>query len=233
MNRVARDVDKSQGIVREVNRRLRRKYKTPDLQNKNDPLDELIFIILSIQTGELAYIRTWNVLRATFPTWSSLLSTPAAFRQLERVIRPAGLSRQKARHILRLLKAIQAQYGTLSLDLLQEMLPSDAERALTRLPGVGIKTARCVQMFSLQQPVFPVDTHVLRIFRRLGLVPVSLDRKKAHDSVQALVPPRIRYTLHINCIAHGRQTCTPRQPRCDHCCLNALCPKLISTDRLQ
>ncbi len=173
------------------------------LGNQADPLDELIFIILTLKTDYRGFSQVWKSLKARFPTWNRILHAP--MRQLIAVLKPAGLSRQKGVRIKKILRRIGRERGVLSLDFLRDFSDADAEAYLKSFPGVGTKAARCVLMYSLGRSVFPVGSHILRIFKRLGLAARRLDRKKAHDPLQSLVPHNLRYSLHVNCIVHGRR----------------------------
>ncbi len=94
---------------------------------------------------------------------------------------------------------------------------------LLTLPGVGPKTAACVLGFGLGKPAFPVDTHVLRISRRLGLVPEKTNAEKTQKVLQSTTPPEIQMPLHVMMIRHGRNTCFSRKPRCEECPLKDSC----------
>jgi len=100
----------------------------------------------------------------------------------------------------------------------------EAEAYLTSLPGVGIKTAKCVLMYSLGREVLPVDTHVLRVATRLDLVNPDTTRSQAHRLLEAEIPPKDRYAFHVNALAHGRAVCKAREPDCPSCPLKAECP---------
>ena len=150
---------------------------------------------------------------------------------LEGVLRPGGLQSQRATYLQALLAAVLAdnrRRGTgpfgdgddLTLEYLHEMTDDEAEAFLVSLPGVGKKTARCVLAYALGRHAFAVDTHVARIFGRLGLIPQQA--KPAHDLYQVLVRPRARKRLHINLIHHGRSVCMSRA-RCDACVLVSFC----------
>ena len=88
---------------------------------------------------------------------------------------------------------------------------------------MGKKTAAIVLLFSCGVPVFPVDTHVYRLSKRLGMVPAKKNADNAHDIMDALVADNAKYRFHINMIEHGRIICHPRKPECGSCCLNAKC----------
>ena len=203
-------------------------YGTPeaDLGNKDDPLDEAIYIILSFQTDLARFSSTWSRLRTTYPTWGALDRAPA--HKIARVLREGGLQRQKARTIRRLLAEVKLVAGALSLDLVRAMSDVDAERLLTRLPGLSWKAARCVLLYSLRRDVSPVDGNTFRILKRTGVLSRGsvYRRRTLHDAVQAAVPAHRRRALHVNLVVHGQRTCFPRAPQCPRCPLLATCPRV-------
>ncbi|MFC1531508.1 endonuclease III domain-containing protein, partial [Gemmatimonadota bacterium] len=101
---------------------------------------------------------------------------------------------------------------------------------LTSFKGVGVKTAACVLCFSMGRDVIPVDTHVHRIALRLGLVPENANAIRTHEILNEIVPPELRYELHVLLIGHGRTVCTARRPRCDECAVSSLCPRVGTKD---
>ncbi len=207
------------GIV--IAEQLAREYGKSDLGNKADPLDELIYIALTRQTHEKNALRTWDALTTAYPTWDLLLEAPE--QEVAAVIADGGFSRQKARWIRQSLRLIKERRGELSLDFLEELDDSEAERFLCSLPGINIKSAKCVLMYSLERDVLPVDTHVRRVSERLGLLERGLTSKSAHERLEAVVTPRIRFAYHVGAIMHGRQVCTVARPRCGECVLKQLC----------
>lgn len=202
--------------------RLLPRYGLPELGNKQDPLDELIYICLAARTGYRQFERLYDELRLKFPSWEDVADADAA--DIEAAIREAGLARKRAVWIKALLNQIRLRVGRLSLDCLREMNDEEAEDFLCSLPGVGQKTARCVLMYSLHRDLFPVDTHARRILERLGLLDPSLHPLKSHDAGQALVPAGYRRDLHILFVVHGREVCLAGAPRCEECVLLDLCP---------
>jgi endonuclease III len=207
---------------------LERSYRTPeaDLGNKDDPLDEAIYIILSFQTDLPRFSLTWSALRAAYPSWDAV--ERARTRDLARVLRKEGLHRQKSRTIKSLLATVRRLAGKLSLDLLREMDDADAERLLARLPGLSWKAARCVLLYSMRRDVLPVDSNTFRILRRAGVLSdkAVYRRRTLHDALQACVPPSRRRVLHVNLVIHGQRICLPRSPRCTECRLQGLCPRV-------
>ena len=203
-------------------------YHTPEgeLGNKPDPLDEAVYIILSFQTDLARFSSVWTRLRAAYPTWEELEHARAG--DVARILRVGGLHRQKARTIRRLLAAVRKVAGELSLDLIRTMNNDDAERLLTRLPGLSWKAARCVLLYSLGRDVLPIDSNSFRILKRTGVLArrAVYRRRTLHDAIQAAVPADRRRALHVNLVVHGQRTCTPRDPRCARCPLLADCPKV-------
>jgi endonuclease-3 len=110
------------------------------------------------------------------------------------------------------------------LTFLADLSVTDARAWLTELCGVGPKTASCVLMFSLDRPAMPVDTHVHRLSKRLGLIPPRASAEAAHELLEAIIPPDDIYETHLLFIRHGRQTCVARKPRCAACILVQCCP---------
>lgn len=208
-------------ILREANGLLEARYRTPRLGNKRHPVSELIFIILSARTRGRHHEKIYRDLRRHFRTWEAVRDAP--LRDIEVVIRDAGLSRIKARQIKALLRRLTKDFGSLSPAPLRTMNSDALEAYLAGLPGVGLKTARCVMMYALDRQVFPVDTHCMRLFVNLGLMDGRIRFEYAQDLLQDAVPAEIRKTLHVNAVAHGRETCIPRFERCDRCVIADLC----------
>ncbi len=96
-------------------------------------------------------------------------------------------------------------------------------RYLRTIPGVGPKTASCVLMFDMDLPVMPVDTHVLRVSKRLGLLRANVNADKAHEIFADIAPSEWVYALHVNLIRHGRKICHAQRPECDKCPLYKEC----------
>ena len=211
--------------LRKLDRLLDRAYGAPtaDLDNKSDPLDEAVYIILSFQTDLARTKNVWRELRSALPTWEDLDKAPV--QDVARVLRPGGLHEQKARTIKRLLRAIKQRAGHLSLDLLREMDDRAAERFLTRLPGLSWKGARCVLLYSLDRAVFPVDGNTFRILQRVGVLPPNsvYRRRGLHDALQLAVAAPHRKRFHVNLVVHGQRTCLPLRPRCDECGARSIC----------
>jgi endonuclease III len=200
---------------------LIRHYGDPPWESRADPLSELIGTILSQNTSDVNSGRAFQALRSAFPTWEAVRDAPVA--AVTAAIHPGGLSAIKAPRIQHVLNTVQAQRGSLDLSFLAGLSVAEARAWLMNLDGVGAKTAACVLLFSLCQPVMPVDTHVHRVTRRLGLAPDCATPEQTETVLEALIPPQARYAFHINMIMHGRQICKAQRPRCPECFLACHC----------
>lgn len=207
--------------LRAVYERLLAAYGPRVLQPSGHPLDELIGTILSQNTSDVNSGRAHARLRALYPTWEELLD--ASEREIYEAIKPAGLGNLKAPRIKRTLREVLRRRGELSLDFLADIPLDEARRWLTSLDGIGPKTAACVLLFALGRPAFPVDTHVHRIARRLGLIAPNVGADRAHELLEQALPPEWVYELHVDMIRHGRQVCQAQRPRCEACVLRDLC----------
>jgi len=188
-----------------------------------DPLDELIFTVLSQNTSDVNRDRAWASMKRAFPRWSDVLA--ARPEALEASIRMGGLAKTKAPRIQAILREILEREGRISLSKLNRMSDGEVAEYLGGLPGIGPKTIACVLAFSsLERPVLPVDTHVYRIGERLRLYPPKTREIEAQSAYEALVPPAKRIETHVSLIAHGRTTCTAQRPACGRCVIADLCP---------
>jgi len=187
-----------------------------------DPLDTLIETVLSQNTSDVNSERAFASLRAAFPTWE--LAAAARPRAIERAIKSGGLARTKSRRIVKLLAAVREREGRLELSGLRRLDAARADARLRGLPGVGPKTRACVLLFALGKHAFPVDTHVHRLARRLGLVPERASAEKAHELLAPAVEQGRALDLHLNLIRLGREVCRARRPLCGACPLRVRCP---------
>lgn len=196
-------------------------YGRPTWSPRRDPIEELVVTILAQHTSDLNAERALVVLRTRFPTWPEVEAAPLP--ELEAAITSGGLARQKAPRIQAALRAVRAARGEHSLDFLAGLPPLEARDWLTRIPGIGRKTASVVLLFSFGLPLMPVDTHVHRVTRRIGLVPPKATPDEAHERLMADVPPVLVHEAHVNLITHGRRTCHARRPACFRCPLRPRC----------
>jgi len=205
----------------EMRRILAREYGVETVELDQDPLDTLIETILSQNTTDKNSSRAFKALKSSYRTWESLRG--ANPKSVAKIIRSGGLAGIKAERILSALEFVAAERGNLDLGFLKEMQPAEAEAWLGRIKGVGPKTRSIVLLFSLGMPSFPVDTHIHRVTKRVGLIGPKTSREAAQDELAKLVPKEDYYSFHINIIQHGRAVCQARRPKCNACKLSRMC----------
>ena len=187
-----------------------------------DPVTELVFTILSQHTSDVNSERAGHRLKAAYPSWDAIADADPA--EIMPVVASAGLGKQKVPRIQETLKQVRERTGGYDLSFLAEMPLAEAKAWLRALPGVGPKTTAIVLCFALGMPAMAVDTHVYRVSRRLGLIGPKVSADKAHDVLEALVPPEQVYAFHVALISHGRQVCKALRPLCAACVLRDGCP---------
>ena len=191
-------------------------------QPRNSPLAVLVQTILSQNTSDVNSRRAFNSLLASFDSWESVAA--ADVNDISTAIKMGGLGDIKAKRIKAALAEIKRKQGKLELDFLNQLPLAEARDWLKQLPGVGSKTASCVLLFSLGRPALPVDTHVLRVTKRLGLIGPKTSAEQAHRLLESLVPADSVYQFHLLLIEHGRRVCQAQRPRCSRCALRGICP---------
>ncbi len=204
-------------------RRLRREYGPVKLGRRLPPLDELIFTILSQHTSDSNSEAAFTSLQNRFADWDAVRRARVA--SIAKAIKSGGLANQKAPRIKAILQETHERHGSLSLDFLCQMPDDEAVEYLCGFNGVGPKTAACVLMFSCRKPVLPVDTHVHRVSKRLGLIDEKTNAERAHVELAELVPKDSVIEFHVQLIRHGRRVCTARSPKCEGCVLVDRCPE--------
>jgi len=192
-------------------------YGRPVARPHGEPVEELVRTVLSQNTNDRNRDVAYDRLRARFPTWGQVRD--AETEAVTEAIRPGGLAYTKGPRIQEILRRL----GEDDLQWLRDAPREEAISFLVEMPGVGRKTAACVLIFSFGRPEIPVDTHVHRVGKRLGMISPGASLERAHDEMRATVEPDDAWELHINLIAHGRAVCRPR-PRCEDCALRRMCP---------
>lgn len=208
--------------IPEVMELLRKEYGNITWRSRTDPLSELIMTILSQNTSDHNSRRAFDSLLTRFGSWEAVAE--GSTDDIAEAIKLGGLAQVKAPRIKKILQQIQAQRGLLDLKFLMKMPVSEAKAWLGGLPGVGPKTAACVLLFSLGKPVLPVDTHIHRVAKRLGLIDSRVSAEKSHEILGEMVPAKDVYQFHIHMIEHGRRVCKAQRPRCHECVLLRVCP---------
>jgi len=196
-------------------------YGRKVIEDEEDPVDILIETILSQNTTDKNSHAAFQVLKRAFPKWEDMMGNRPD--KIATLIRSGGLADIKAERILGALEFITKSRGELSLDFLKEMSPTQADAWLGQIKGVGPKTRGIILLFALRMPAFPVDTHIHRVTKRLGLIGQKVSREKAQEELAKLVQQREFYNFHINLIEHGRAICQARKPKCSACKIRRLC----------
>jgi len=213
--------DKSAKLLAWVFMRLRERFGKKIPSRQKDLTSLLVLTVLSQNTNDTNRDRAFKNLRQKFPKWTDLLTAPA--HEIEKAIRVGGLSRQKATRIKDILSRIKVERGSLDLSFMCAMPMPDAREYLLGFKGVGEKTAAVLLLFGCGMPAFPVDTHIFRVSKRLGIIPQKANEKKAHQVLGAAIAPEACHELHLNMIELGKKICRPRKPQCPICPLKARC----------
>ena len=208
--------------ISEIIELLQKEYGSINWRSRTDPLSELIMTILSQNTSDHNSRRAFDSLLAKFGNWEAVAE--GSVEDIAEAIKLGGLAQVKAPRINQILQKIQSQRGSLDLSFLKKMPVAEAKEWLRSLPGVGPKTAACVLLFSLGKPVLPVDTHIHRVAKRVGLIDSRVSAEKAHEILGSMVPAEDVYQFHIHMIEHGRRVCKAQRPRCHECVLLKVCP---------
>ncbi len=190
-----------------------------------DGIGELVYTILSQHTSDTNSIRAYASLRERLPSWDDIAD--ADIGAIVDAIKIGGLAQVKAPRIQQVVRNVKALTGGYDLSFLSEMPLEEAKAWLWRLPGVGPKTVGCVLMFALDMPALPVDTHVYRVAKRLGLMDERVTADRSHDVLEAALRPEQRLPFHMYLINHGRQVCKAQRPLCRDCVLEPRCPSSV------
>lgn len=220
-------LDAGISYLREIARIASLLYGNPNLGNKSDPVDELVYIILSRKTREGAYQESFDRLKQAFRTWDDLLKAPR--KKVEELVWSSGLSGKKTDSLFGALAKLRERFGRCTLDPALAWSDQELEEFLCSLPEISRKSAFCIMMYAFRRAVLPVDTHVGRVlarlgpYRELGLDLEGLDHKQLQKVLADLIPPEVRYSLHVNLVAHGREVCRSPRPLCDRCEMRNMC----------
>lgn len=211
-------------------RLLEERYGIPAIE-LIDPVDLLVGTILSQNTTDANSLRAFGNLKTAYPDYESLLLAPEI--QIQEKIRSGGLSEMKAHRIKESLAKIKADAGSIDLSLLARLEMEEARGYLLSLPGVGPKTAAVVLLFAYRFAAMPVDTHVFRVSKRIGLVAEDANIEEAQAVLEEITPPGKYMSLHINLIRHGRSICKARKPLHSDCHLREICDCYSRATRLK
>ena len=234
------------GIVPWTLERLATIYGHPEWERRLDPTSELILTILTQNSADVNAEVAFEELRKAYPSglaseehrpgqgWGGVGLRPGAppdwarvefapLPDLTNVIRPGGLPNIKAPRLQATLRKIREERGDYSLEFLGDMTAIEARTWLTQIDGIGKKTASVLLLFCFGSPLLPIDRHVDRVMRRVGLLPPKASLEDSHDLVLGMFEPDQMYEAHVNLIQHGRKICHAQRPEHGRCPLIDRC----------
>ncbi len=202
---------------------MTQEYGPFETDRRLPPADEMVFTILSQHTSDINSGRAYNRLMERFGTLESVAHSAVA--DIEEAITPGGLAKVKAPRIKEVLgKVLELNDGSLDLSFLAEMPLAEAKAWLRQLPGIGPKSTGIILNFSLGMPAMAIDTHIFRVCQRLRAIDARTNADKAHDVMEAKVPPGEVFNFHVAFINHGRRVCRAQRPLCEGCVVGDMCP---------
>ena len=214
------DSEKVFFILDELEKIYHNEARPPELGH-DDPLDGLILTVLSQNTNDKNRDAAFTKLKTLYPAWPDVIQAGRA--KLEDAVRSAGLAHTKAGRIINILNIIHEDFGEYSLEKLARENSGTIREYLRALPGVGAKTVACVMLFDMKMPAFPVDTHITRISKRVGVAPEKTSPEEISCFYESIVPISRCLGGHVNIIEHGREICRARNPKCSSCVLASRC----------
>lgn len=207
-------------LLKKINRLLIKQFGISKRQSPlPKPIDTLIATILSQNTNDNNSYRAYIQLKNYVKTWEELKNVKRS--TIENLIRIGGLAKQKSTAIKNLINQLSIN-NDLELNSVYKLNTVEAIDYLTKFNGVGVKTASCVLLFSLDRNVCPVDTHVHRTLNRIGIVNEKTP-DKTFFTLNKILPDGIAHSLHTNLIRLGREICKPTKPLCSFCSLKKNC----------
>jgi len=202
---------------------LRKTFTMPKwITSSEDPFRTLIVTIISQNTADANTRRAFEHLSNRFKITPEALAK-AKETEIEECLKVAGLYRNKSKTIKHVSRTVLERYHG-DLKPILSLPTEEARNTLMQFPGVGPKTADVVLLFSAKQNTIPVDTHVNRVSKRLGLTPTKGNYETVRRALQSIYDPKDYLRVHVLLIAHGRKYCKARNPKCKECPINTLCP---------
>ena len=218
--------------VKLINELLIQKYGVPKRSKiPPDPVDLLIATILSQNTNDKNSYKAFQNLKGNYPDWNAVAELETT--SIEKLIKVAGLGKQKSKAIKSFLTGILKEKQEINLNYLKSLKNDAVLNELTSYEGIGIKTASCVLLFAMRRNICPVDTHVHRITNRIGIVNTSVP-DRTFTILNSDMPENIAHSFHTNLIRLGREICKPAKPSCGICPLLKVCgykEKNLDVDR--
>jgi len=210
----------------QVYERVIKLFEPPMLSDfLEDPFEALVVTIISQNTNDLNTSRAFRNLRSLLGKVTPEKILKADLRDLEEALRIAGLYKNKSRVLKEIAQQLVDRYGGDLWAILNKPL-EEARRELLSLRGVGYKTADVLLLFNAKKPVMPIDTHIMRVSKRMGLASVKAQYEDVRRALEDVFRGKDFFTLHLALINLGRRYCRARRPLCSKCPLNDLCPKV-------
>ncbi len=202
---------------------MAQEYGPFEVERRLPPADEMVFTILSQHTSDINSGRAYNRLMECFGALEAVARADVS--AIQEAIAPGGLAKVKAPRIKEVLgKVLELNGGSLDLSFLREMPLAEAKSWLRQLPGIGPKSTGIILNFSLGMPAMAIDTHIFRVCQRLRAIDAKTSADKAHDVMEAKVPPEEVFNFHVAFINHGRRVCKAQRPLCGECVVGGICP---------
>ena len=199
---------------------LLEKYEINEWWGEYTPFETLVSIILSQRTY-------WKNVKTATERFSERFNgiedvAKASVKEIEEVIKPAGLHRIRARRIKKIAEDLVEKYDG-NIDKILNLPYGEAKKKLTSIKGIGPKTADVFLMAIRGEQVLPVDVHIFRIMKRLGIADEKEDYESLRSKLESEIPPNRRTKAHLTLIEFGRQICKAQNPRCEECPIKAYC----------
>ena len=194
--------------------RLRKAYRkqTAFSGRKMNAFQCLVGTVLSARTRDENTAKATNALFRKYGTPKKLAAAPT--KAIEKLIRPTGFYRTKARHVKKLAQTLLRDYGGRVPQTMEDLM---------RLPGVGRKVAGCVLVYAFRKPAIPVDVHVHRLSNRLRWAETKTP-EQTEQKLMRLIPKSEWIDVNNLLVLHGQNVCFSRNPNCAGCVLNGVCP---------
>jgi endonuclease-3 len=197
-------------------------------RSNREPFKTLIITVLSQTTTNKNTARAFENLSQKFSITPEALAK-AKVEEIEDAIRVGGLHRNKSRVIKTISRMILEKFNG-SLNFIYSLPLEEARKTLLNIPGVGPKTADVVLLFCAGKPTIPIDTHVNRVSKRLGLTPPKANYDGVQQALETSYSPKNYLPVHLLFISLGRKYCKARKPVCKLCPVNTLCPSKLVED---